>query len=240
MRNIRIFQDKELAVNSTIDLDKSACNHLIKVLRAKPGQNFTIFNGKGGEFTAKLHISGKSATADIESFKDVNYESPLDIHLFQGISKGERMDFVIQKSIELGVKSITPVFCERTVVNLKADRLEKKLTHWKGIAISACEQSGRNFVPTINSPCKLNEINHTSLSDIMLTLDPTASTKLTDINQPTSISLLIGPEGGFTENELHTAKSLGFNGVTLGPRILRTETAALSAITATQILWGDL
>jgi len=241
MKNIRIYQAGTLIEGESISLDKSASNHLIRVLRLKNNQIFTLFNGEGGEFSCRLQISGKTAVTHIDSFIQTHNESPLNIHLFQGISKGERMDFAIQKAVELGVHGITPVFCDRTVVNLKADRLDKKRQHWQAIAISACEQSGRNIVPRINEACSLEQALQLNSDNLKLMLEPTSNNSLkTLITNNKLFSIYIGPEGGFSDEEIIQAKQNDVAGVTLGPRILRTETAALSAITSIQLLWGDL
>jgi len=158
MKNIRIYQPETFEVGNCIILDKPSSNHLIKVLRLKSNDTFTLFNGKGYEYNARLEIIGKSAHAHIEASSQPQNESALNIHLLQGISKGDRMDFAIQKAVELGVTSITPVITERTVVNLKNDRQQKKLQHWHAIAISACEQSGRNILPKINAICHLSQV----------------------------------------------------------------------------------
>jgi len=240
MKNIRIYQAGTLTEGDAITLDKAASNHLIRVLRLKNNQVFTLFNGEGGEFSCRLEISGKTAITHIDSFVPTHNESPLSIHLFQGISKGERMDFAIQKSVELGVSHITPVFCDRTVVNLKADRLDKKLHHWQSIAISACEQSGRNIVPNINKPCSLIDALQINPNSSQLMLEPSSNSSLRALTPSNnSFSLYIGPEGGFSDKEIAQTKQNSVLGVALGPRILRTETAALSAITAIQLLWGD-
>jgi len=245
MRQVRIYQQGIFQTGESVLLDKVASNHLIRVLRFKSNQVFTIFNGSGIEYTSKLIIDGKKAFAQILEEKPGTVESPLSIHLFQGVSKGDRMDIAIQKSVELGVSSITPLICQRTVVNLKGDRLDKKLAHWQGIAISACEQSGRSYLPEIHRPVKFSELTNNlpgiDAQALKLVLDPDATNTLKSF-QPTesSISILIGPEGGLTDQEIVQAKENNFEGVGLGPRILRTETAALSAITSAQLLWGDL
>lgn len=241
MRNIRIFQDIPLAANQAITLDKAASNHLIKVLRLKDQQSFTLFNGSGGEYTATLQISAKTAIAVLHEQLTPVTESCLEIHLFQGISKGDRMDFAIQKSVELGVTRITPVFCGRTVVNLKADRLEKKLQHWRSIAISACEQCGRNIIPEISMAVDFKTALHDKSDCLNVLLDPLSATRIHDLTPADKkLGILIGPEGGLTEEEVKLASEAGFCGVRLGPRILRTETAALAAIATAQALWGDL
>lgn len=245
MRQVRIYQQGIFQAGENALLDKAASNHLLRVLRFKNKQTFSIFNGKGIEYPCTLEIDGKKAIAHILNVKQTTNESALSIHLYQGISKGDRMDIAIQKSVELGVKSITPLICERTVVNLKSDRLDKKLAHWQGIAISACEQSGRSYLPEIHHPVTLtylaDNLPDTDSEALQLILDPDASYSFKSL-QPTtnSVSILIGPEGGFTQQEIHQAKESNFKGVGLGPRILRTETAAVAAITSAQLLWGDL
>lgn len=240
MRTIRIYQSGVYQTGDTLHLDKSASNHLIRVLRLKNQQTFHLFNGDGHEYTATLEVDGKKAIANINSALIPGNESSLEIHLLQGVSKGERMDFAIQKSIELGVSSITPVICERTVVNLKGERLDKKLAHWQGVAISACEQSGRCVLPEIFKPIKLAQALSLPTQAMRFTLDPLSEFSISTLNPNTkSIQILIGPEGGLSSAEIEESRSNGFAGVTLGPRILRTETAALAAITSAQLLWGD-
>jgi len=241
MKNIRIYQPGQFETGQSYQLDKAASNHLLKVLRLKHQQLFTLFNGEGGEFTASLEVSGKTAIAHIQTYSDINNTSALKIHLLQGISKGDRMDFAIQKSVELGVSKITPVVCERTVVNLKGERQDKKLQHWCSIATSACEQSGLNILPQIENISNLSQLIQSDTSNFKLLLDPLSATSFHTV-KPTgnNVVILIGPEGGLSESEINLATQHGFTGVRLGPRILRTETAALTAISAAQLLWGDL
>jgi len=240
MKKIRIYQPVTLEVGISTTLDKPSGKHLIKVLRLKNNDTFTLFNGDGNEYQAQLEISGKSVCAHIVSCCQPGTESNLNIHLLQGISKGERMDFAIQKAVELGVTSITPVITERTVVNLKHERREKKQQHWQAIAVSACEQSGRNVIPEINNICNLTQTLTSKIDGLKLLLDPLSKIPLAALSSCNSIQILIGPEGGFSATEIEQAKSEGFTGIKFGPRILRTETAALAAITSVQLLWGDL
>jgi len=244
MKNIRIYHAGQFETGQPARLDKSASHHLLRVLRLKNRQVFTLFDGKDNEHSAQLEISGKVAIAHINSSQRISLESNLKIHLLQGISKGERMDFVIQKSIELGVHKITPIVCERTVVNLKGERQDKKTQHWQNIAISACEQCGRNFLPEISSIKSLADAllqSNDEAEHLKLLLDPLSDSGMNSEKASNdSITLLIGPEGGLSDNEIEQARHYGFKGVQLGPRILRTETAALAAITALQVLWGDL
>ncbi len=244
MKSIRIFQAGLFETGNSYTLEKSPSNHLIKVLRLKSNDRFTLFNGDGYEYPSTLEVSGKLAIVHINEKVISNNESSLNIHLLQGISKGERMDFAIQKSIELGVAKISPVITERTVVNLKGDRGAKKLDHWKKISISACEQSGRNTLPEIDSIQTLPQMINNKADDLKILLDPTASHTIQSLHEShpgtTHIQLLIGPEGGLSEKEISLAQNMGYKTIRFGPRILRTETAALAAITASQLLWGDL
>jgi len=240
MKIIRIYQPGIFVVGESFPLDKSSSNHIIKVLRLKNNYTFVLFNGEGTEYSARLEIDGKKARAHILTSTTINNESALNIHLLQGISKGDRMDFAIQKSIELGVTSITPVITERTVVNLKENRELKKLQHWRAIAIGACEQSGRNSLPAVNPVCNFKQSIENESDTLKILLDPLSENTLQSITPSNNIQILIGPEGGLSETEINDAKEHGFIGTRLGPRILRTETAALAAITSAQLLWGDL
>lgn len=241
MKQIRIYQHTELASGSSVSLDKVASNHLLRVLRLRQGDEFILFNGDGCEYPSKLEISAKTAIARISDVHTTERESALQLHLYQGISKGERMDFAIQKAIELGVSEITPMFCERTVVSLKGDRLSKKQQHWQGIVISACEQSGRNCIPAVHPAQTFSQALAADKTPLKLMLEPTADQQLASLQpENNAVSIYIGPEGGFSEAEITQAKSSHLRGINLGPRILRTETAALAAVTACQLLWGDL
>jgi len=240
MKSPRIYQNTELKNINNIELDKAASHHLIRVLRHKSSDFITLFNGDGFEYPAQLNTQGKKVFAEILEQINIENEPNLKIFLLQGISKGDHMDISIQKAVELGVNKIAPIICQRTVVNLKADRIEKKINHWKKIIISACEQCGRNYIPELLDPVKFSELTNSDIPGLKLTLDPTSKNSLNSHKPETNdIALLIGPEGGLTQDEILLAKENNFNGVQLGPRILRTETAALASITALQILWGD-
>jgi len=240
MKSVRIYQPGQFTAGDAVYLDKSSSNHLIKVLRFKNNYIFNLFNGEGTEYTARLEVSGKKAIAHLETASQIDNESNINVHLLQGISKGDRMDFAIQKSVELGATSITPIITERTVVNLKNDREEKKRQHWQAIAISACEQSGRNYLPQINPIITLKQAIENGGNDLKLLLDPLSNDSIHSLSAENNLQILIGPEGGLSTTEIDFAKNNGFNGIKLGPRILRTETAALAAITSVQLLWGDL
>jgi len=239
MKHIRIYQPEDFETGQSYLLDKSSSNHLIKVLRLKNNYRFHLFNGRGTEYSATLEVSNKRAIAHINQSIQTDKESNINIHLLQGISKGDRMDFAIQKSIELGVTSITPVITERTAVNLNDDRGLKKTKHWTAISISACEQSGRSFLPKINPICHFNDAINQPNGDAKILLDPLSKNSIHTLSATNNIYILIGPEGGLSDIEIIQAKNKQFNGVKLGPRVLRTETAALAAITSAQLLWGD-
>ncbi|GHE77085.1 16S rRNA (uracil(1498)-N(3))-methyltransferase [Thalassotalea profundi] len=247
MRNPRVYQNHPLTLGATIELDADAFGHIIRVLRLNNGDkiilfNSALFNGKWGEFSAELtNVSKKNAQAKIISFTEKNNESPLNIHLGQGISRGDRMDFTLQKSVELGVNTITPLFTERCGVKLSGERLNKKQEQWQKIVISACEQSGRCSVPMVKQPEVLSAWLAQKTSALKLNLHPKAQhsiMSIPDIND--RVRLLVGPEGGLTDEEINAAEQHKFQAVLLGPRVLRTETAALTAITALQCRYGDI
>lgn len=227
---------------SITELESQAALHVTRVLRLKPGAEMIVFNGKGGEYGARLHqIERTRAWVDITAFEARDIESPLDICLIQGISRGERMDYTIQKAVELGVQKIVPVSTERSVVQLNEERKARRHRHWQGVIISACEQCGRTRIPALEYAQDFRDFLGNYISDALkLTLQPDAERSLSAMRwQQQGIDLLIGPEGGLSEQELELAAQLGFNGIRLGPRILRTETAAVAVLGAIQVLWGD-
>lgn len=242
MRNSRIYQTTDLNVGETIALDQDAVGHLIRVLRLPEGSQLTLFNGDGYDYQAVLvDVSKKSASAKIERKTERSNESPLNIHLGQGISRGDRMDFTLQKSVELGVNTITPLFTERCGVKLTGDRLAKKVDQWQKIVISACEQSGRSSVPKVMPPVSLDEWLNQPTQALKLNLHPRAEHSIMSLpEQNQRVRLLVGPEGGLSDEEIQRAADTNFIDVLLGPRVLRTETAALTAITALQCRYGDL
>jgi len=251
MSNPRIYQASIFTLHETMKLSDDAFGHLIRVLRLKEGDDVTFFNGsESAQYQAKLvDVSKKSAYAEIIAKENVSNESPLNIHLGQGISRGDRMDFTLQKSVELGVNSITPLFTERCGVKLTGERLDKKHQQWQKIVISACEQSGRCIVPVVHTPMLLNDWLVQETEALKINLHPKAQhsiislpmlDKRDDNDQNQRVRLLIGPEGGLTDDEIAQANEADFQDVLLGPRVLRTETAALTAITALQCRFGDL
>ena len=242
MRIPRIYIPISLESNQQIELNERAFQYVIKVLRLKQKAKLILFDGKGNEYSAFLEeVNKKNAFAKIEEPIKIKSESDLIIHLGLGISKGERMDFAIQKAVELGVTEITPLFTEHCVVNLDDKRIQKRLQHWQGIIISACEQSGRNVLPLLNLTNTLTKWAE-SLKYPCLIFDPLATKTMKQVlPENNCISLVIGPEGGLSAKEIsELEKKINFHAVKFGPRILRTETAAVSAITAIQLLWGDL
>ncbi len=238
----RIFQAVPLKENGTLQLDDDASHHVARVLRAKIGDEVILFNGEGGEYLSLItHIDKKSVKVEIKKFNPRNSESSLELYLAQGISRGEKMDFTIQKAVELGVKKIFPLFTERCNVKLDDERREKKLQHWSSVIVSACEQSGRNHVPEIFLPQSLDNFFNLIPADFKFVLAPTAEKKLSQISikKNTSVILLIGPEGGLSGDEIKLATQKDFFPLNLGPRILRTETAAVAALSVIQFYAGD-
>lgn len=243
MRIPRFYLPLPLETGNTVTLKDNAFRHAIQVLRLRSESPVVLFNGQGGEFQATLQqVERRRASVRIEAFIDRETESPLDITLIQAISKGERMDYTLQKAVELGVHHIIPVFSEHSVVNLSAERLQKRRQHWQGVIIGACEQCGRNRLPTLSEPVALKTwLNSHDKSSLNLLLNPTAESSFKSLLRTTDkpIDLLIGPEGGLSPDEITLAEQTGFTGIRLGPRILRTETAGVVALTALQMLWGD-
>lgn len=243
MRNPRIYQAQLTNIGDIIPLQDDAFGHVIRVLRMSNNDEITLFDGKEAqEFQARLiNVSKKKADVELLSCQAVNNESPLNIHLGQGISRGERMDFTLQKSVELGVNTITPLFTERCGIKLSGERLQKKHEQWQKIVISACEQSGRCIVPIVHPPILLEQWLEQETNALKINLHPKAAHSIMTLPEENErIRILIGPEGGLSDNEIAKANKQKFNDVLLGPRVLRTETAALTAITALQCRYGDL
>jgi len=240
----RLFISTDIQPGQELNLDEDQAHYIGRVLRLRAGDQLTVFNGQGGEFSATAQSVRKNvAVLLIGKQSDSNTESPLKVHLVQSISRGERMDFVMQKATELGVKRISPVVSEYGVVKLNTKRAAKRRDHWQSVAESACEQSGRTRPPLIDPPMDLNAWfgTRTKETDTDLLFRPGAATALVAVPTPVSkVCLLIGPEGGFSDSEYDDAELAGFSAVSLGPRILRTETAAIAAISILQSQWGDL
>lgn len=247
MPKTRIYQNSELILNETVKLSDDAFGHIVRVLRLVEGDIIALFNGyEAYQYTARLvEVKKKQASVVIISQAVVENESPLNIHLGQGISRGDRMDFTLQKSVELGVNKITPLFTERCGIKLSSERLAKKREQWQKIVISACEQSGRCIVPEVTEPMLLQDWFKQETNAIKLNLHPKAKHSIMTLPMENSVNdqrvrLLIGPEGGLSDAEISQANKANFQDILLGPRVLRTETAALTAITALQCRFGDL
>jgi len=239
----RFYQSQPLTVDTCLHLDDKAAHHLAHVLRAKVGDRVILFNGAGGEYLAEIsQIVKKGVEVRVLSFTAREVESPVAIHLAQGIARGEKMDFIIQKAVELGVKKITPLLTARCNVRLSAEHTQKRLLHWQSIAQSACEQSGRNYVPVIHPPMLLKDWLTKSQADLSFVLSPHVVDKFPaeDAASIKTVQILIGPEGGLDNQEVSDACARGFLPLTLGPRILRTETATIAALAALQYRYGDL
>jgi len=241
MRIPRIHHPATLAAGLSVELGDSAANHVARVLRLPAGAPLILFDGTGGECEAVVEtINKRRVVARVLAHHAHEREAPLELWLAQGISRGERMDYTVQKAVELGVNRIVPLFTERCGVQLTGERLDKRVQHWQAVAISACEQCGRNRLPDIAAPRSLRAWLAESSPALGLVLDPEADMTLSTLAAPTgAVSLLIGPEGGLTDEEIASAKQAGYLGLRLGPRILRTETAAVAALSALLARWGD-
>jgi 16S rRNA (uracil1498-N3)-methyltransferase len=242
MRIPRIFTAQPLIAGSSIQLEQGAARHLSSALRMSVGQSIILFDGHGGEYSAALTEVKKSKVwVAVNEFSDKDLESPLKIQLAIGISRGERMDWIVQKATELGATEITPLFTERCEVKLSGERLEKKTRHWQQIAISACEQCQRNIVPIVNSAAMIDQYLADPVIGLKLVLHHRTEKRLTEMtNSNNNIALLVGPEGGLSDREIESANKHNFAALALGPRVLRTETAPLAAISIIQSLWGDM
>ncbi len=240
----RLFVSDDLRADLQLSLNKDQARYIGRVLRLRAGDSLAVFNGNNGEFGATVaSIEKNTATITLHDRVETTTESPLKVHLVQGVSRGDRMDLVVQKATELGVKRISPVLTEYGVIKLDASRVAKRRDHWRKIAESACEQSGRIRPPLIDNPMPLNSWlgAKNKDADADLILQPGAAKPLVSVTRPaTKVCILIGPEGGFSDKEYGDAAVAGFVSVSLGPRILRTESAAIASIAIVQSLWGDL
>ncbi len=241
MRRIRIYTEQALAASREVVLEPGPSRHLVRVLRQRNGYPLVLFNGDGHEYFGTITATGPGdrCSVAVERRIEVDVESPLSIDLVQAIARGDRMDWCIQKACELGVTGIRPVYTERTEVRLEGKRADKRQRHWQQVAVAACEQSGRVRVPPIEAPVALTELNWPP--GRRLHLDPLAETALSRVEPPDGggFVLVIGPEGGLTEQEMNWLDRQGSTGTRLGPRVLRTETAGPAAIAALQTVLGD-
>jgi 16S rRNA (uracil1498-N3)-methyltransferase len=242
MRTPRIYVEAALTVGQQVRLEPQAHHHIVNVLRYHTGQSVVLFNGRGGEYAGTLtHVNRSYSVAAIARYIECHRESQLETTLLQGIARQDPMDYALQKAVELGVSAIQPLLTERCAIRLNNDRMPNKYRHWQSLITAACEQSGRTRIPSLHWPLTLNEglITHNRQQGIVL--DVNAKVSLANISSGVdSVSILVGPEGGLSESELALAEKHGFIRINLGPRILRTETAGVAALSAIQMLWGDL
>jgi len=240
MRVSRLYVAAALNAGMRLELDGDSGHYVRDVLRLKPEQNIVLFNGQGGEYLCRLaEVSRKSVRVEIEKYLERDVESPLAVRLGMGISRGDRMDWSVQKAVELGVSQLTPLVTERCVIKFDDDKKQQRLLHWRQIVIHAAEQSGRARLPEL---CEIADLPAwaSRQQGLRVFLDPYAEQALSNLKLETPlITLLSGPEGGFSERERQSAKAAGFIPVRMGARILRTETAVLAALAAVQTLWGD-
>lgn len=244
MRIPRIFVPQPLTPGACVTLPEAPARHLVRVLRLKAGAPLVVFNGEGGEYAATLEAAdARSARVRVSEFVDRTAESPLQITLAQGISRRERMDYTLQKAVELGVADIVPLLTERCQVRLTSERSERRCRHWHGVIAGAAEQSARTCLPELAPPVALSDwlTNSPSSHSLGLVLHPGAPQGLSALGDGhRRVTLLAGPEGGLSEGELASAQQAGFQAIRLGPRVLRTETAGVAALAAVQVLWGDM
>ena len=243
MRLTRIHVDLPLAAGARIALPDAAAGHLLRVLRAQVGDPCVLFNGDGNDYDARIAAIGRrEASVEVLGVRAVDNESPLQITLMQGIARGDKMDWILQKATELGVAAVLPVSSERSEVRLDRARADKRVAHWRSVVVSACEQSGRAQLPQLTPlqslVAALPLLPQTALR---LLLDPQAAMSLATLPEPeTGIVIAVGPEGGWSPRDREALHAAGFNGVRLGPRVLRTETAGIAAIAILQLRFGDL
>jgi 16S rRNA (uracil1498-N3)-methyltransferase len=252
LRLTRVFVEAALTAGSIVELPRETAAHLAKVLRARGGDELILFNGDGREFNGAIEaVRGSRVSASVGESRQVDRESPLAISLIQSVPRGDRMDFIVQKATELGVVRIVPVLSQRSVVRLDAAQAESKAIHWRAVAVSACEQCGRNRLPAIDAAQPLlNYLGaYTAAGGPRLVFEPESATQgcaalpISGAAVRAAISdvqIAIGPEGGFAAEELEAFRVAGFSQVGLGPRILRTETAAIAALVWLQARCGDM
>ena len=242
MRIPRLFIDMPLTIGETINLPRDKAHHISNVLRMRIGDSIKLFNDSGDDYQSKIiEISKKSAQIEIGESKQIANESPLTINLCLAVSRGQHMDFSIQKAVELGVKNIIPVISEFSNAKIQDDRVHNKLAHWQNIIISATEQCGRSYLTQIQKPVSFAEWVRLGASKTRLILHPESLQSMSNISlSDNELTLMIGPEGGFSDAEVEQAQENGCEPISLGPRILRTETAVVSAVSNAQHLWGDL
>jgi 16S rRNA (uracil1498-N3)-methyltransferase len=243
MEENRFYHSENLELKLVVELGAQTHIHATKVLRLKVGDQFALFNGDGFDYVVKvIEILKHKTSVEIIDKYEVNHESPLKITLAQGITGADKMDWIIQKTVELGIESIQPLFTERSIVKLDRERADKKLEHWRTVAISACEQTGRAIIPEILSPLPLPQwlSAQQKKNSLKLILTPSKAQNINQLEKPSSsIDFMVGPEGGFSNKEMVLAINSAFTPINFGQRILRTETAPIVALSIMQNLWGD-
>jgi len=241
MRLSRIYTTQALQSGAAVVLEDDVAHYIGKVLRMRPGEQVALFNGRDGEHLAELtQVDKRTVTVQLLDVRQRHADPQLRIHLGLGLSRGERMDYAVQKATEAGVTTITPLLTERCEVKIKSERVDNRLQHLERIAISACEQSGRCTVPEVQAPVSLQEWLGRERRGACFVLDHRGAAGMNASTAPTDVTLLIGPEGGLSDAEVQAGRVAGFQSVRLGPRVLRTETAPVIAIALAQYLWGDL
>ena len=241
----RFYCPLALSVGTDVDLPEAAARHACRALRLRVGDALTLFNGVGGEYECHIQTVGRDrVTVEVLAWHDLERESGLSITLVQALQSGDKMDSTVQKAVELGVSCIVPVATRRSVLKLEGERALRRVEHWRAVAVSACEQCGRNQVPEVQEITGLERwlISPTEQPVLRLMLAPGAAHCLNALPPPSSavsVELLIGAEGGLAPEETARAEAAGFMPVRLGPRVLRTETAGMAAVAAIQCLWGD-
>ncbi|MBK6982924.1 MAG: 16S rRNA (uracil(1498)-N(3))-methyltransferase [Betaproteobacteria bacterium] len=241
MASPRIFCDVRLGPGAQFPLPQDAANHVGRALRLRVGDDLVVFDGRGGEYEAViLRIDRDRVDVKTGAFRDPDREPPVDVGLVQGLPEADKMDWIVQKSVELGVAWIQPVVCERSVVRLSGDRAARRESHWQRVVIAACEQSGRNRVPAMRPTLPFRDWAAQPSTALRWMLAPGSEAALVSQPPPEGpVEILVGPEGGLSDRELDIAATVGFSALRLGPRVLRAETAPLAALAAMQSLWGD-
>jgi 16S rRNA (uracil1498-N3)-methyltransferase len=238
----RFYCPFPLAPGAIVDLPPEAAHHATRVLRLAEGDTVELFDGRGGEWRGHLRRTGKTVAVALEFFIAEDREAPLRLTIAQALPAADKMDWIIQKGVELGAAEFRPLVARRSVMRLSGERMERRVMHWQNVAVAACEQCRRNRVPQVATPVDLTQFlgEAAGQNDIRLILAPGADLRLAQMSRPAGgVTLLVGPEGGFEDGELAAAASAGFRGLSLGPRVLRTETAAMAALSAMMALWGD-
>lgn len=237
----RFYCREALSPGAHVELPEPVARHAVRVLRLPPGAPMILFDGRGGQYPARIErIERDRVYAELSAWQDAESESPLAITLVQALQAGDKMDFTIQKAVELGVRDIVPVESRRSVLRLAGERAAKRVAHWQGVVASACEQCGRNQVPLVAPVEKLeNWLARPANGALRLMLDPEAEVSFASMRPEGAVQLLIGAEGGLDPQEVIAARQAGFLAVRMGPRVLRTETAGLAALAVMQAMWGD-